>query len=206
MTHLSVLIAGLALLLSACGGQTGDIAPPACSEAFERVTPTTQTALGFSGAELLASVAVPQEVELTWLDGRHSTGTLQLALDSQLLDEGMVHVILPRASDDPSCTARIEVPVTGQLVTIDGLLAETLGGYLRAGELGSSSYQERTYAADVVGSIDLAAFAADDWSTDSATVMFEIDLHASGSTGVFELMTHREAQQGDGYQEVVATW
>ena len=191
----------LTTALAACGGQTGEVAPDFCDGPRTWLGRDATSLTGFSADEVLGAIPATTTASLAWDNGDTTTLTLSVAFDDVIQNDGMVAAI---DAQGESCSPRLEVPVSIAFETADGLLGETLIGYLLAETPESARLQADLYAQSLMGSLDASTHVpGESWDPSSAKLFFDLRVGEDAS-GTITLDTHRE--DGEQSNAVLASW
>lgn len=183
----------------------------ACEEAPTVVAPSDITALGFSGADVLAVADAARSSSFVYSADAHST---LLSLDATYTDgeiryiqsdepvgetgmsyagEGDADVAEPYPESDP-CPDRVEVDVSLSFATEDGVFAEVFELALRASQLDQVSFAQDLDLSAMGGSFNI-----DDYST--AVDYDERNVGVSGSFGPDGATSGQVSGQASGSEE-----
>jgi hypothetical protein len=207
----------LLLVLAACPGSGRDDSASEAGFSCE-ATPSVLaidevSALGFSGAEVLALAQGTHESVLENADGTSSPLTV-----SVIYDKGEVRFMDSEPVDDGSgiefaigCTDWVEVDVSVSFSTADGAFAETWLLPVTAMDSSTASFSEDGTPDSFSGSIDFSAMLGEPGSYDDASVFVEGAFDAVGPSGEIDLQTTgHEGEGDDGVSwaniDIFATW
>lgn len=199
-------------------GKTDEAMGPHCEDTATVITLEESTALGFSGAELLALAEGTHTSTLTWSgDGGSTVLTLTLArptdgevryVDSEAVagDTGMSPAMAVE------CPDRLEVDLAFTFVTEDGTFNESWSGALMGTQPTNASWSTELDPAALGGS-----FAVEPWAEgedyDTAELQISGTHDASGPAGsvTLQLSGADECEDGDectawASQQEIGTW
>lgn len=171
------------LLLTGCPKATND--GPYCEETSTTIALDATTTLGFTAADVLATIPATQDTELQYVDG--STTALALsfapAAEARFVDSEAVYPDNGGMMMDIAviCEDYIAIDTTFGFMTEDGAFAESFASTITASAMGTTLAQELDLGA-LTGTFELEPFVtAKDY--DSLSAWINVSFSEGVSTG-----------------------